>query len=151
MNKLVLILFAAVFISCSNSDDNNETPALTTTEISNGDLMGNGDEGIEESRLLITNTADWNALKNSMDSVNNVSGNFTETTIDFQNYDVIAIFDEIKGNGGYTIGIDEIAENEDNFIVSIVKTSPSGFATTVMTQPFHIYKIPKATKPVIFI
>ena len=119
MNKLVLILFAAVFIGCSNSDDNNETPALTATEISGGDLYGNGDEGIEESRLLITNVADWNALKDSMDSVNNVSEGFTETTIDFQNYDVIAIFDEIKGYGGHTIAIDEIVENEDNFIVSI--------------------------------
>ena len=151
MNKLVLILFAAVFIGCSNSDDNNETPAVTATEISGGDLYGNGDEGIEESRLLITNVADWNALKDSMDSVNPVSAGFAETTIDFQNYDVIAIFDEIKGYGGHTIAIDEIAVNEDNYIVSIVKTAPSGFATTVMTQPYHIYKIPKATKPVIFI
>lgn len=151
MNKLVLILLAVVFIGCSNSDDNNETPALTPTEISRGDLYGAGDEGIEESRLLITNVADWNALKNSMDSVNPISGGFTETTIDFQNYDVIAIFDEIKGYGGYTIAIDEITENEDNYIVSIVHTAPSGFATTVITQPYHIYKIPKATKPVIFI
>lgn len=150
MNKLFLLLLVSVFISCTNSDGNNQTPALTATEIHGGDLMGNGGEGISESRLLITNTADWNTLKNNMDSVNNVSQGFTETTIDFENYDVIAIFDEIKGYGGYTISIDEIAENDDNFIVSIVQTAPNGFATTVMTQPFHIYKIPKATKPVIF-
>jgi PrcB C-terminal len=151
MNKFLLFLFVTLFISCSNSDDNSETPAVIATEIAQGDLMGNGEEGIEESRLLITNIGDWNALKNNMDSVNNVSEGFTETTIDFENYDVIAIFDGIKGYGGYAIAIDEITENEDNYIVSIVKTSPTGFVPAVMTQPFHIYKIPKTNKPVIFV
>lgn len=151
MKKLFLLLIVSVFISCSNSDEDSTTPDISTTEIYQGDLYGDGAEGIEESRLLITNTEDWTALKNSVDSVNPVSEAFAETTIDFENYDIIAIFDKIQPNGGNSISINTIVENDDNYTVSVTTSGPEGNATLVMTQPFHIYKIPKATKPIIFI
>lgn len=86
---------------------------------------------------------------NSMDKTNNVTKNFTTTTIDFNKYQIIAVFDNIKTTGGYSIDITSVVENRNNIVVTI-KRLLTGDNSTVMTQPFHIVKIPKTTKPIVF-
>ncbi len=62
---------------------------METTLIAKENLHGNGAEGISEQNLIISDQTTWNDLITQMNSVNNVSDNFTETDIDFseiQNY-----------------------------------------------------------------
>ncbi len=150
MKKLLLILVTTIFLSCSNSDSKTSTSDLTLFEIGSGNLYGNSSEGIIESRLLVTNSVSWNTLMNEMNSVNNVSASFTETTIDFANYDLIVLFDQVRGSGGYTIEASNVNENTSSIVVSVNLQVPTGVVPLVITQPFHIYKIAKTTKPVIF-
>ena len=117
--------------------------------IGKGSLYGNGQEGITKQNMVIKTSAAWNTLMQSMDLVNNVSNDFTETDIDFTQYQVIAIFDEIKNNDAWSIDITQIKEYADSIAV-IYDNLETGDLTTVPTQPFYIVKIPISDKTMLF-
>ena len=150
MKKNVLIVLLSIFIfSCNNDDDNSKITTIESTLIAKGNLYGNGAEGIVEQKMVILDQSTWNDFIIQMNSVNNVSDDFSETDIDFSKYKIIAVFNEIKGNGGYSIGLN-IVSNSQNIVVSITDLVPGGNATTVITQPYHIVKIPIIDLPIIF-
>ena len=151
MKTLILSLVILLLVSCNQSDEvNNFTPlTITPVLIGKGNLYGNGMENIPQQNVVITNQTEFNALIVSMDTANNVSNSFTSTTIDFSSYNVIAVFDSIKNNEGYRITIANITENVNNIIVSIL-TAYSPQVTSVITQPYHIVRIPKSTKLIVF-
>lgn len=146
-----MILFLTLLIqSCSSSSDADfESRNVEAVLIGKGNLYGNGAENITRQNRVIYTTADWNNLMQQMDTRNPVSATFSETDIDFGAYQVIAVFDEIKNSGGHTIDITAIAENQNNITVTVQNLNTGG-ATSVMTQPFHIVKIPKSKKTVVF-
>jgi hypothetical protein len=149
MKTLILILSVFLATSCSNDDDNNVTAQSTPiafTEIGKGALFGNGSEGIVESNMVIDNTTDWQNLMSQMNSVNNVTDEFSETNIDFNTYIVIAIFLEVKPNG-WQVEISSIIENVSSIVVSTVEAEGINLA---VTQPFYIVKIPVTNKPIEF-
>ena len=146
MKSLALIL-SILFSLTSCSDDNNpKTTSITFTEIGKGALYGNGSEGIVQSNMVISNTTDWQNLMNQMNSVNNVTDEFSETNIDFSTYKVIAIFLEVKPNG-WQVRISNIEENVSSIMVSTAETEGINL---VVTQPFYIVKIPVTNKPIEF-
>jgi hypothetical protein len=158
MRNLFLFLVSFSILGCNNDDEQIPTPypvTITSTLIGKGDL--NGSEGVLEQNTVINNEINWNNLKNQIDAQyiaiglgNYYTGNnFEETTIDFDNFTVIAIFDQIYGNGGHSIDIADITENENNIIVT-VENLQTGNVLSVITQPYHIVKIPKTTKPIVF-
>ena len=150
MKKNVLIILLSIFVLSCNSDDNNsEMMNIESTLISKDNLYGNGEEGIIEQNLIITDQNTWNSLITQMNSTNNVSDNFSEIDIDFSEYKIIAVFDEIKGNGGHNLDLN-IMSNSENIIVSVTDLVPEGDETTVITQPYHIVKISSSDLPIIF-
>jgi len=70
--------------------------------------------------------------------------------IDFSKETVIGLFMGSKTSGGYAISIDHIDFKPDETLVNIVKKKPSCMATSVMTQPFYIAKIPKTDTKIVF-
>tara|TARA_B110000114_G_scaffold133888_1_gene140372 strand:+ start:183 stop:563 length:381 start_codon:yes stop_codon:yes gene_type:complete len=122
---------------------------IESTLIAKDNLFGNGDEGIIEQNLEITDQKTFDNLISQMNTVNNVSDSFSEIDIDFSQYKVIAIFDEIRENGGHSLELN-IKSNSENIIVNITDVVPEGNATTVITQPFHIVKISNSDLPIIF-
>lgn len=147
MQKSLLFVLLIIVISC-DKDTFEETP-LTIESIYKGVLYGNGQENISKQNTVIKNSLDWNELMDKINSVNNVTERFSETNIDFSSYTIIAVFDEIKMNGGHSIDITDVTENDKNIIVTVENLLTGGM-TTVITQPFHIVKIPKRNKPFIF-
>ena len=117
--------------------------------IAKDNLYGNGAERISQQNVVVSNQTAWTQLMNSMNANNNQTNNFTTTTIDFNKFQIIAVFDNIKTAGGYSVDITTVVENQNDIVVTIKHLSNGGI-TTVMTQPFHIVKIPRTTKPVIF-
>jgi hypothetical protein len=148
MKKMFLILSILLTIySCSENDNNQRFPQNKEFDIIyNGVLSGNGSEGITQSNMVINNTTDWQNLITQMDSFNNVSGNFSETDIDFDNYLIIAVFLEVKPNG-WEVQINNITENENSLVVS---TNENEFISSVITQPFSIVKIHRTEKNIEF-
>ena len=145
--SMTLLFF--LLIGCNKKENSYIPQNLTSVWIGKGDIYGNGDENIPQQNIIITNQEDWNNLMNSMNSVNNVSNSFTETNINFEVYQIIAVFDEIKNSGGYSIDITSVVENEDNIVVFVDKLL-NGSVNDVITQPFHIIKIQKSNKLIYF-
>ncbi|WP_294818869.1 protease complex subunit PrcB family protein [uncultured Flavobacterium sp.] len=156
MKRIILAAAMAVSLySCQDDDSgpiattNNGPVAVTFTEIGNQELMGS--ENFEVPRLVIDNEADWNALKAQMDLYNPYSAGFTENDIDFSQYKVIAVIDELRTSGGYDITIASVSRDREQITVHIEHSdSGPGNAASVLTQPFHIVKIPYSPLPVVF-
>ena len=147
--NVCIILLSILILSCTSEDYNIETVDIESTLIAKDNLFGNGGEGIIEQNLEITNQSMWNNLISQMNSVNNVSDNFSEIDIDFSQYKIIAIFDKIKSKGGHSLELN-IMSNSENIIININDISPKGNAATVITQPYHIVKISNSNLPIIF-
>ena len=147
MKKLILI-FISIFmlISCNNDDNNDDTQNVNPTLIGKGNLMGS--EGIPSQNIVIDNDVSWNAVISLIDQYR-IEQLFTSTNVDFTQDQLIAVFDNTHENEGHTINITDITENNTNIVVTI-ETSYTPTFLPVMIQPFHIVKIPKSNKPVIF-
>ncbi len=57
---LFLTLGILVFTSCNNDENSEfESTKMNFTEIGKGVLYGNGQEGISQSNVIISNVNDW--------------------------------------------------------------------------------------------
>lgn len=148
MKTPILILLVLFFLGCKKESNEPVLPKQTGPVSFNSIKRGtmNGSEGIAESNLVINNNADWQNLISQMDSQSNISSTFSETDIDFNEYTIIAVFYEVK-NSYWLIEVTAINENEENLSVTIEDTPTTGSA---ISQPFHIVKIDKTTKPILF-
>ena len=150
MKKNVLIILLTIFVlSCNSNEGNSGMVNIEPILIAKDNLYGNGGEGISEQNLVISDQNTWIELISQMNSVNNVSDSFSEIDIDFSEYTVIAVFDDIKPNGGYFLEMN-VVSNSENIIVNINVSSPEGITTTVITQPFIIVKILNSELPILF-
>lgn len=150
LKKLVLLILPALLLFNCNPEDNITEPIdFETSLIAKDNLYGAGDEGINQQNLVITDQNAWDTLMTQMNSVNNVTEVFSETAIDFSIYKVVAVFDVVRGNGGHQLDLN-IVEETDHIAINITHIVPEGLVTFVMTQPYHIVKIPITDLPIVF-
>jgi hypothetical protein len=138
-----------MLIGCDKENKEFILQKINSINVAQGTLYGAGREGIVRQNLVIKDNDAWQNLINQMNVNNNVSETFTETDINFAEYKIIAMFDEVKGCGGWSIDVIDITEYSDKIVVtgSNLKT---GNASSVITQPFQVVKIPNSDKNVIF-
>lgn len=151
MKLLFSLLLISTLSGCNNNDVDEFLPmSISTTLVASDNLYGNGKENIARQNLIIQSNKEWTELMNKMNSANKVTDSFTETEIDFSNLIILALFDEIKMNGGYTIEIAGVVENRNDLTINVCHLSPNGGVYAVITQPYCIVKIPKTEKKIIF-
>jgi len=147
MKKMFLIaILSMVMINCG-SDDNNESfipQNIDFTTIGQGVAIVNL-MTIEQQNTVITNQEDWNQFLESFPEAAETS----ETDIDFNTFQVIVSIDDIRFNTGFWLEITEIIENENNITVTIT-TGEYDSAFEAYCRPYHIVKILKSDKLVIF-
>ncbi|RZJ54468.1 MAG: protease complex subunit PrcB family protein [Flavobacterium sp.] len=144
--KQIILFLSILFLITSCDSDDSEVSEVQFTVIAQGDVY-NGNFETPKLNLVIKNNEQWNALKNSMSSYSVTKIN--ETDIDFTKYEVIAVVDQVYRSGGYSIDITKISQNNRNIIVKVDQLQ-KGNLTSVITQPFHIVKITKTGKRIIF-
>ena len=144
MKKIIIVCILVLMSGCSNNSPSTEPDFI---EIAKG-ILG-GTEGIVESNLIIKNANNWTILMNKMDphSLSNIK--FIETDIDFNHYQVIAVFDKMYPNTGHSINITNKTENNSSVIIKVEKIDLGGL-NPAHTQPYHIVKIKKTDKNIIF-
>jgi hypothetical protein len=108
-----------------------------------------GRESIIKQNIVITTKTDWENLKTAMNTVNNVTDSFADIDIDFSKYQIIAVFDKLKVNGGWTIDITDITEYANSLEVT-VRNLKTGDSTITITRPYYIVQIPVNKKNVVF-
>lgn len=145
--KIFLISIIVFATGCTPPEDKHiQNNQVCFSTVGKGALYGDGAEGIPPSNMIITNNTDWQNLMTQMNTVNNVTDSFTETDIDFDVYEIIAVFLDVKPNG-WEVTITKITEDDTGIHVYKNETE---FLYSVMTQPFHIVKIFKNDKEVVF-
>jgi hypothetical protein len=149
-STVICVLLAGFFLAGCDKDkgkDAGESVNVPFTTIAQGDLHGGGKEGFTKQNIIISTATDWENLKTAM--LEYAVRPFAETDIDFSVYQIIAVFDEVKPNGGWSIDVMSITQDANKIVVTLsnVKT---GDATRVITQPFHIVKMPISQKEIVF-
>lgn len=147
MKRMILFL-SIILIGCDNNELVDRSDTFSFSLIGKGELSGNGEENIEESQLVLKDSASWDKLKTKMDSYNLVSDEF-DSEINFETEVVIAIFDQVRGRTDYSFRIKKIAETASEVVV-FYEQNKTEDGYTVMNQPYIIIKIPKTGKEITF-
>jgi hypothetical protein len=133
---------------CNTKKVNHQVEYLTITK---GELHGNGQEGFNMQGLVINSQAEYDNLLNKMSDVNNIKKDISDTIIDFSQFQVIAVFSDVKTTGGHSISIKSITDNNTFCCVNIEEISNNiGADVPIMTQPYHLVKISKTNKNIFF-
>lgn len=142
---LILIVISIYFVACNNINKPPiEEKNIEFVLIGQGELSGSN---LQKQNRVINNVTDWQNFIATMDSFSNkVSESFSETDINFSDFDVIVAIDSIH-NSMTKLTIDSIIENSSNVIVFI---QIQKLIASIIVQPYCIVKVPKITKPVIF-
>ena len=135
MRKIYLIPIVFVVFACNSmkktTESKSEKSELFTT-LYKSSYSGRG----TASNLIIKNQADLNALFESVNSED-------RPKVDFSNNQVVALFLGQKSNGGYSISIDRVEEEDGKLMVyKKIKTPKAGENVTMaLTNPFVIATI----------
>ncbi len=142
-----LFLMAYILFSCNKSDNEvQQTASITPNTLAKGATTPVLDNG----NYAIDNSTNWNNLLSMFSDGVIIDNVFSETNIDFSQYMVIAVVDVGHTTGGWSIDITNISETSTNIEVTYSNLD-NGDDTLIAVQPFHVVKIPKSNKPVIFI
>ncbi|QOG03275.1 protease complex subunit PrcB family protein [Flavobacterium sp. MDT1-60] len=146
--KQIIFIFSILFALTSCESDDSQTKEVTfSTILQNDSFYGNYDN--PKANLVIRNQEDWTALISKMNPYSDTNYYVPDATIDFTKYQVIAVFDEVRNYGGYSIDITKITQTNNRIFVKIEQLKTGGL-NAVITQPCHIVKIAKINKEVVF-
>jgi len=156
-NKLLALLtFCLFFIGCNYDNDTpNDTPnelfpkTITPVLIAQGKVQVAGILGIVKHCSVIETKVEWENLQTLMNSVSKETDNFAETDVDFSKYQVIAVFNEVTRNSRYNINITNITEYADSIVVEVCNVETEA-GRSILTQSYHIVKIPVSNKEIVF-
>ena len=148
-----LILSAIIFFmstGCDKNADNEEFIPQTITPIlvEQGVLYGEG-RNIAQCEMVIKTPDEWDKLIAAMNSDPLSSYYFQGKEVNFSSYQVIAVFDELRDKGGWSIDVTDITEIEDCIIVTVQNLQKGGIDPAAI-RPFHIIMIPVSNKKIVF-
>lgn len=153
MKTLILSFILFATIGCSRTENENQvstTPQTNTTPVLVGKAIlfrRPSSLTLNQQNTVITNNSDWNTLLSKINSHDIVNGTISSTTIDFNLYQVIAVIQ--TKNSSTTVDITNVVENANDITITVQNLQVG--VTLDIALPFHIIKIPRSTKPVIFI
>lgn len=104
----------------------------------------------EQANLVINDEEEWNEIWMTINS--NTFPVQPAPEIDFSKYTVIAVFMGEFSTGGYGIEVEKVMGDGDDIGIYVEKTYPDADSPVTMafTQPYHIIKIEKTGKRVVF-
>lgn len=150
--SLTLMLFLLFSIGCMvvKTPSESNLQLIGHEKICEGNLYGAGEEGLEAQTIIIQSQQELETLLDKMSSINPTSCSDILMTIDFSEYDLIFLLDQVRGSAGYAIEVSNISELNDLVTIQYEQISPQGMAATVMTQPFCFEQVLKLNSEVQF-
>lgn len=140
-----LIVLSAL-ISCATIDEvSEEVVAIEFQSLKRGTLMGGGQEEIEAGLIPVKTKEDWNSLIARTNKINEHIDPVLIESVDLNTDMLIAIFDEVRGSGGYTFEVDRIDSNGSEHLIYVNTKAPEGSSISVLTQPYELISIPKTS------
>lgn len=146
--KQIITLFSILFLLTGCNSDDSDTSNVPFSVIVQDDNF-NTNANIPKSNLVIKDQTEWNNLLLKINILTAANSIMPDIDVDFTKYQVIAVIDQVRNSGGYSIDITKITETNNSIFVKVEQLKPGGFYT-VITQPYHIVKIPKTNKKIVF-
>lgn len=152
MKKILILLIIIITVSCINNTVTSNNSQQQMTNLYEGNLYGNGVEGLQKENIVIKSKKDWNALLEKLDSENKTSDQFNKN-IDFSKKYVLIAVDDVRNTGGYSIKINKIQEIKNilNVYVTTKSPKPTDMVATAIMQPIHIVLINKTDNNIVFV
>ncbi|MCX5719148.1 MAG: protease complex subunit PrcB family protein [Nitrospirae bacterium] len=118
------------------------------TTIAKGDFCGH----FEAKNYVIIDNNDWQNLWSKASFSLPAAQRPALPVIDFTQEMIIAVFQGGQNSMGYSIKIVRIVEEEKALRVSVEETRPGSNCVTAatITEPYHIIKLKKTNKEIIF-
>ncbi|WP_430612055.1 hypothetical protein [Flavobacterium sp. JP2137] len=154
MKKLFLMLWLFLGVMACSNDNNSQIEkevdefspvklemdnVVQSSVVLQNSTMGN--HPYASRHLVIDHAADWQILSEQISML--------QETVDFDAFTVIAVFDQPRTDLGCTIDITEVKEFKKHLQVTFDRLQKVGIAQ-MPSLPFHIVKIPKTDKQVVF-
>ncbi len=146
MKLLLTILCSVMITSCPNKNEQNIQEESIFTSLYIGRLSGS--EGVKEQNKTISSEKE---LRNFTSKLNIDQKSILN--IDFSKSTLLILIDAVKNTGGYSIGIEGIKKGKNSLLVSVERKgpNPTDMVTMAIEQPFHIVRINKTDKEIIFV
>ena len=158
---LLVVVFLVLAAACSDDDeatvDPTSTPGPTPTPAASPGpigfetlVSGTSSGVLSETPVVRTATtqAEWEVLWADHQAI--VSSPADPPAVDFASKMVIAVFDQERPTGGYSIEVEEVRTGDDATNVFAKRTWPGRGCTVTQafTQPFHIVVVDGLHDPV---
>jgi len=170
MKNIILITFLSLFLFNCNSDDStpNVNPNVfpqdmsISTIIQQDVLYGLYFENFSNQKFLIEDVATWNMFKTTLNEDSGFTSGegesftdvyFSESEIDFSQFQVVAIFDIIRTNPGTNtsgVFVTSVQEFEDSIKVNYKIVYVQTFSLFGW-QGYRVIKMPKSDKEIVFV
>ena len=142
-----MLLLAGSFTSCTEKEKYEQIPFI---QVAKGSLPQCGDYCVyQKINAIFTFEEEWERFKTAIDRDSKVTDGFSETEIDFDKNQIIAIIGEFR-TYVWDINITCITEYSDKIVVTVTEENTKGITFPSETQPYQIIKIPILTKRVEF-
>ena len=129
--KQLITFFSILFLlaGCNNDNEHSKQSTVEFSVVAQGNPSPSQTQNISKSNLVIKDTESWNSLLSKMSTYE--TSRFTENNIDFTNYQIIVVFDQMYSNGGHSIDITKITEDHNSVFVKVEKLNKGNDATVV--------------------
>jgi|GEM_PF-279955 len=149
----------------SSNDNNNDTPATFEPQNIEIEIILKSDSFIpglqSENRdnlvnfhYVIKNENEWNdhiiEVQFNQWFINKIFERLEEVNFNFNQHQILVVFNEFTMGAGATIDIISVTEYEDNIIVVLDNIKGKNGQFMDINFPFEIVKMPKIDKPVEF-
>jgi len=158
-----------VLIGCGNDDNNvpNNNNEPTTFDPQNVEteiimksdsfipgLQSENRDDLINLHYVIKNENEWNDLiievKFNQWFINKILEGLEEVNFNFNQHQILVVFNEFTMGVGATIDIISVTEYEDNIIVVLDNIKGKNGQFMDINFPFEIVKMPKIDKPIVF-
>ncbi len=146
MKFLITFIFSIMLTSCPDNNKQNMQDDYSFVSLYQGRM--NGENNIEKQNKVINSDEEWNSILSKL----NISKE-TITAIDFSKSTILLLIDSVKNTGGYAVGVDsvKVEKNKMEVVVKYSGPKPTDMVTMAIEQPFHVIKINKTNKEIVFV
>jgi hypothetical protein len=146
MKILITVIFSLLLLACPSNEE------AGFNSLSKGNLYGAGAEGFKKENIVISSKEEWGSFLSKIDTINKESKTF-ENPIDFSKETIVVVVDKVRNTGGFSIEITEVIKEGKTFLIKVKSKGPKPMdrVTTAIMQPYHIVKMNKTKKKIIFL
>jgi len=146
------MVICTLMFGCKKDDNNSISYPINVpfTKVAKGYNYNAQSMFPSGNKNSLTDSTQWKKVLVKLDSL--ISPNNPDIfirTVDFNSYQLLSVVDSVRYSGGWSVDILSIKEYQNSIEVSVANLE-KGNSDPEVTQPYHIVRITKQAKPIVF-